>query len=328
MKNYTTKLSGIDLFKFIAAVLVLLSHVGLFSSYSAQLDAFFINTVFRWAVPFFFMASGYFMPRSWKKLARYLVRILILYIVWSILYCLVLRQDLRLLPFNLFPSNGYTISFWFFPSLLACVLFIFLLTQLLGKKGSCLAPFFFVAYLWGTLGDSYYNLWPGNPIFTLNAQIWGGTTRNGLFFGSFFIYLGNLLSNNSDLLLLVKALPTKLLVCCSCIGVAFSFFEFWIYHHFQTGVDFNLSLSCIPLCFMLFLLALKLEISRKKSLFLRQLSTLLYVIHPLFVSANSPLYCSLTNSVVRFATVLALSLLLSAAILFLSRKVKVLRFLY
>lgn len=268
------------------------------------------------------------MPRSWKKLARYLVRILILYAVWSVLYCLVLGQDLRLLPLNLFPYNRYVIAFWFFPSLLACILFVFVLNQLFGGKIFCLVPLFFLVYLLGTLGDSYRNLWPGNPIFTLNTQVWGGTTRNGLFFGSFFVYLGHLLDQSSDLSLLVKTVSIKLLVYCTCIGAALSCFEFWIYHHFQTGVDFNLTLSCIPLCFTLFVLALKLQISRKKSLLLRQLSTLVYVIHPLFMSSDSPVNCSTANSFLRFVTVLALSLLFSAAIVWGSRKVKVLRFLY
>lgn len=59
------KLSAIDLVKVVAAVLVLLSHVGLFRTYSSVMDMWFINIVFRWCVPFFFVCSGFFMPKTW-----------------------------------------------------------------------------------------------------------------------------------------------------------------------------------------------------------------------------------------------------------------------
>ncbi|MCX4375138.1 MAG: hypothetical protein OSJ61_03105 [Lachnospiraceae bacterium] len=58
------KLSGIDMIKIVAAVLVLLSHVGVLGTYSNTADMWFINIVFRWCIPFFFVCNGFFMPHT------------------------------------------------------------------------------------------------------------------------------------------------------------------------------------------------------------------------------------------------------------------------
>ena len=88
METKDTYLTGIDITKLIASALVLMSHTRIITSYSPTIDSYFINSIFRWAVPFFFMASGYFMPQNIKSIIKYSFRIFRLYFIWSIFYAM------------------------------------------------------------------------------------------------------------------------------------------------------------------------------------------------------------------------------------------------
>ncbi|HBA96906.1 MAG TPA: hypothetical protein DCZ23_02250, partial [Lachnospiraceae bacterium] len=56
-KYYT----GIDNFRLAAALLVIAIHTSLFKSFSETGDFIFTKIIARVAVPFFFMASGFFL---------------------------------------------------------------------------------------------------------------------------------------------------------------------------------------------------------------------------------------------------------------------------
>lgn len=86
-------LGGIDLGKFIAAVLVVLIHTHPLKWFSVDLEYYSVQGIARLAVPFFFVCSGYLYARSalkknwaWSTLGGYLKRLLIVYGVWSLVY--------------------------------------------------------------------------------------------------------------------------------------------------------------------------------------------------------------------------------------------------
>ena len=59
--------TGIDLFRIIAALLVISSHTGLAISSNPSLHFFITEVCARLAVPFFFLTAGYFTIRHYSK---------------------------------------------------------------------------------------------------------------------------------------------------------------------------------------------------------------------------------------------------------------------
>ena len=84
--------SGIDLFKLIASILIVLLHATETQDWAACEVKFVIT---RFAVPFFFIASGFFFYKglersenSWKYFIKYEKNILIQYAVWALIITL------------------------------------------------------------------------------------------------------------------------------------------------------------------------------------------------------------------------------------------------
>ena len=76
--------AAVDIFKFIMALLVVGIHTEPFS-FNPWLDRGF-GMLTRLCVPFFFMTSAYFYWINEKGALKYLKRLLILYLVWSVIY--------------------------------------------------------------------------------------------------------------------------------------------------------------------------------------------------------------------------------------------------
>lgn len=95
---------AIDIFKFIAAVMIVAIHCSLFSDINETLNFAFCHVLFRLAVPFFAVCSGYYLAdrlsftndrcektvRNKKVVFTFLIRNLKLYIVWSVIYLVIL----------------------------------------------------------------------------------------------------------------------------------------------------------------------------------------------------------------------------------------------
>jgi serine/alanine racemase len=83
----------VDLFKFICALMVVAIHIAPLSSYSTLINYGIQNYLARVAVPFFFVASGYFLFRktSYENFDKtiplaYAKRIFRLYVIWTVIY--------------------------------------------------------------------------------------------------------------------------------------------------------------------------------------------------------------------------------------------------
>ena len=61
MRTANKSYIGIDLFRVIAAILIIAIHTSPFGSYSAWADFVLTRVIARVAVPFFFMTSGFFL---------------------------------------------------------------------------------------------------------------------------------------------------------------------------------------------------------------------------------------------------------------------------
>ena len=91
--------SGIDYFRFIAALLIVAIHTSPLSSFSETGNFIFTRIVARVAVPFFFMTSGFFLISRYtcnaEKLGAFIKKTTLIYGVAILLY----------IPINVY--NGY-----------------------------------------------------------------------------------------------------------------------------------------------------------------------------------------------------------------------------
>ena len=136
---------GLDLFRFLAAFLVISIHVSPLSSLSSGADFFLTRILARLAVPFFFLVTGYFVLgrntdglRS-ARVRRFLLKTGLLYLFSIVLY----------LPFGLYAGHyekltagvllrmllfdGTFYHLWYFP---ACILGVALTACLMRFQGS------------------------------------------------------------------------------------------------------------------------------------------------------------------------------------------------
>ena len=95
----TRRNSAVDIGKFIAAIFVIGIHTRPLSGFSGVADFFLCDILFRTAVPFFAVCTGYYLSLRLKDngnnrpLRKTILRILLLYIVWSLFYLLVLSYS-------------------------------------------------------------------------------------------------------------------------------------------------------------------------------------------------------------------------------------------
>ncbi len=192
-RNY----KGIEIFRVVAAFLVVAIHTSPLATYSDTADFIFTRVIARVAVPFFFMVTGYFVLSKGTDVRRFLKKTAIIYAASAALYLPVnvysgLIQEWTLLDLvqQVF-FEGTFYHLWYLP---AAILGAWLTSLLMHRtsRGAC-AAIVAVLYVLGLLGDSYWGLIENVPglsgaygaIFALM-----GYTRNGLFFAPIFMLLG------------------------------------------------------------------------------------------------------------------------------------------
>ncbi len=241
------RITSIDFFRSLAIFSVILIHTkpfmhDLFPDPSYRLAEYLFNQPPRFAVPFFFMAAGYFMARKYQTgspkrivgLARYVQRLLFLLLVWSIVYTVIpsewqtlatepylqqlSRQTSALLasPFQLFFEGG-KVHLWFLPSLGLGVVLLGLLTGSGRTLPLCLvAALLFVI---GLLGGSY-------SVTPLGLDL-PFTTRDGPFLSTICLTIGLLLYRRGP----IPVSPTQALLLLSA-GLALHVLESWALWHY------------------------------------------------------------------------------------------------
>ncbi|MCB5953358.1 alanine racemase [Enterococcus sp. BWT-B8] len=205
--NMSSRSSGIDQFRLIAAVMVVVIHTFPFGSFAPYLDDVITLTLFRIAVPFFFMITGYYVlgpyaetpdyAKAWK-IKKTLRQLLKLYLFACLLYLPLsfyngtLRLSISvsdMAKLLLFDSPFYHL--WYFPAVIVGMLICRLLLKHLPYSKVLILVF--SLYLIGLGGDSYYFLIQNTALlkkfYDFLFQLFD-YTRNGLFFSPLFLVLG------------------------------------------------------------------------------------------------------------------------------------------
>ncbi|MEW8969997.1 MAG: acyltransferase [Mesobacillus sp.] len=191
---------AIDFIKFFAILAVVIIHT--FPS-NDQLGYFVLDNLSRFAVPFFFVASGYLFslkvidnPQSFAYFKKYVTKILKIYVSWLIFYAsydviriLLTNGNVKtelakykenLTVLNLFyygqGTSGYQL--WFVISLVWSIVILYLFYRL--KRIRLLLVIAFCLNLLGLFGQSY-SVFDELPV---------STTRAALYISLFYIVMG------------------------------------------------------------------------------------------------------------------------------------------
>ncbi|RNB82196.1 serine racemase VanT catalytic subunit [Brevibacillus panacihumi] len=288
--NLEKQYGGIDSFRVIAALLVVAIHTSPLLSINETADFVFTRIIDRVGVPFFFMATGFFLlPPFLRKEGRpqSVIRLLAkcgkYYGIATLIYLPILFYKGYFQEEASFPAvvkdiffDGTFYHLWYFPAVAmgACLL-ILLLQQFSSKMVFFLA---FGLYGIGLFGDSYYGFVENVPWIKTGYEwlfAFSDYTRNGIFFAPVYLLLGGIIAEQKRPLS-KKACVTGLLLTFSLLLAE----GLWL-HQLSVQRHDSMYIMLIPVMFFLFHWLL-LWGGRSNAAW-RSASMWIYIIHPLCI---------------------------------------------
>ena len=279
--------SGIDYFRFIAALLIVAIHTSPLSSFSETGNFIFTRIVSRVAVPFFFMTSGFFLISRYtcnaEKLEAFIKKTTLIYGVAILLYIPINVYNGYFKMDNLLPNiikdivfDGTLYHLWYLPaSIIGAAIAWYLVKKLNYPKALMVAS---VLYLIGLFGDSYYGITEKisclNSLYTYIFQV-TDYTRNCIFFATIFFILGGFIADNRPQITFGKSFLGF------AISLALMLGEAMILHHFDLQRHDSMYVFLLPCMYFLFIVILHFKGKRLVSL--RTASLIIYIIHPMMI---------------------------------------------
>lgn len=291
--NPKTSTSGLDRFRLVGALLVVAIHTSPLTCLSAEADFFLTRVLARVAVPFFLMVTGQFVlprilepgVRAGRRLLRYLVRTGMLYMACILLYLplgiyaghykeLTAGRVLQMLVWD-----GTFYHLWYFPACMLGMALLYLLSRRLGLRSMTLICG--ALYLLGLSGDSYYGLTqylpPLRSLCDMGFQVWS-YTRNGLFLAPLFLLMGMQIGRLGWTRASSPALTAGLTL--SLLGMTG---EAFLLRYLESLRHDSMYLLLVPVMYCLYGLLLRPNCPPCPRL--RQISTLVYILHPAVIVA-------------------------------------------
>ena len=334
----------LDVAKFLCALLILFYH---FFSENGSLPMILEEALSTYAiaVALFMTISGFLLFRKlediqdrrerWCVVRKQAWRTLRIYLLWSIVYVIynISRWDFAnltamfvLLQLRqwVFASTFYTI--WFMPALAIGVIAAFWLTELAPKWA--VATLAVILYAVGALMLTYKgvgNLIPGFSGVAAFCGNWLGGARGWLFFAVPLLLVGRTVAKRE------KQQSWALWLILSAVCVAVMLAEALVLRHFfgSTGIDMTLLMPATAFCVLRFLLSVQIP-QGAYQLWMRKMSVLIFVTQRIFLSVIPSYFGAyiFANSMVAFLFCVGGTVLFSAGIILLSKKVKPLTLLY
>ena len=283
----------IDPFRLVAAVLVVAVHTYPFETISPELNLMVIHVFARIAVPFFLMATGYFLlPRYLMKkdadtapLFGFIKKTAVIYALASVLYLPISIYAGHYAGGRVFTTlirnivfDGMFYHLWYLPAVIIGVLIVYFA----GRKFPIRGVFYMALalYFYGLFGDSYYGLISGMPfvgrVYSFGFHLYS-FTRNGLFYAPIFLVMG------AGIAVIKPRTNVRANVIRLVISLAFMLFEGYVLHHHGFPRHSSMYIALLPS--MYFLFCLIVNIRGRSSAFLRSFSMWIFIIHPLFIIA-------------------------------------------
>lgn len=319
---------GLDVFRVIAAVLVIANDTSPLLSVNSDADFFLTRILARIAVPFFLMVTGQFVvspalfhtETDMRKLWRYIKKAAYIYAVSILLYIplglyaghyqgLTAKAALRMLVFD-----GTFYHLWYFPACITGVLLVYLLSRFLRFK--TIAFISALLYMIGLFGDSYFGLIRDMPVlssaYNFGFQIFS-YTRNGLFLAPAFLVMGAAIGQKPR-----SGRPHK-----NAVGLFISLVlmtaEAFILRRYNIQRHDSMYIFLLPAMVFLYRLILSWKVISRR--LLKTVSMLMYILHPAVIvlvrGAAKHMHMThifVDNSVMLFLSVSILTVLISAAL--------------
>ncbi len=332
--NEKISFGQIDLFKFIASLLVITIHTDPLSTYSESGNFILTRIIARLAVPFFFISAGYLLSIQLIKnkkynnkiIFRYIKKILNIYIISILIYIplniyngyfsknISVEEVLKDLLFN-----GTLYHLWYLPALIIGIIIVYLLVNNFSFKISFIVTL--ALYIIGIFGDSYFGIIENiNSIDIFYRHLFEvfDYTRNGIFFAPIFIILGFKLSK-------LYNLDKKDMSCNNDLKLFILFFTIFAIEATLLKINNipkhdSMTIFLVPSVYFMFKLCLNFKNKNMKNL--RNLSLYIYIIHPMMIVVVR-LIGKLTrgsdvivnNSVINYLLVVVLSIFISALVI-------------
>lgn len=347
--------TGLDLFKFIAAILILMLHANPFGN-TSLIGVVLREVITPVAVPFFFAASGFLWYQSYvkngdKKAKGSILHTIKLYLIWSgiyfpfVLITWVINNSLNLhsvlFYIKQFFLEGSYQTIWFLNALWLSTAIVYLLLKRFSVKQVFLIsiPFYLISCLLSSYNGLLLKLPLGEAVSSAYYSVFE-TTKNGLLFGFIYVALGALIakyttekSENS------KGRPQDryiYIVICFVITVL----EYALRKKYFPGAkSCDITLALVPVTAVLLTFAVNLQFKESpKFRTMRTYSTLLFLTQriPLTViywadaviNKIFGVYILTANSFVNFCLVTLSSFIISYCIICLSKRFKFIKHIY
>lgn len=321
----SNKYSGIDYFRFIAALLIIAIHTSPLASFSETGDFILTRIISRAAVPFFFMTSGFFLISRYacndSKLWISIKRTSLIYGMAILIYIPVNIYNGYFKTDNLLPNiikdivfDGTLYHLWYLPASIVGAAIAWHLVRKSDYKTALIVTL--GLYFIGLFGDSYYGLSEKTSVlggfYNLIFQI-SDHTRNGIFFAPVFFVLGGMIADRRRKIVFKKS------ICGFAISFVLMFIEALILHFNNLQRHDSMYIFLLP-C-MYFLFNIILHFKGKRIIWLRTFSLIIYIIHPAMIVLIRLITKSLhlegllvDNSMLHYIMVCLSSLAFSAAV--------------
>lgn len=314
----TNKTYGmVDVFRILCCLMVIAIHTSAFTYFSETTHFMIAQTLFRIAVPFFLITSGYFMyaqlmePGYVKKFilrlgSYYLIVNTISYFMNYALYheyyaSIGMNYFSLIHIFQSYVINGFP-DLWYFPALFMSTL---LLYQLQKRHLQKLIPWLCVGFaVIAISGDSWYGIFNPTPFHYISDAYTSifTITRNGFAIAMPFLYIGMLCAKQDWAKKVHK--PWLLAI----LAMILLYIEAIILRYMNASIDFNIYISLFIVTPLLFIgcLQTRVIIKYQTSKFIRNLTLWVYFIHQwviLMVAGSITIVNWFMASIVSFAIV-------------------------
>lgn len=340
------ELNYVDVMKFVFAFLIVALHKNPLTSINLDANFFIVNYIARLAVPFYFIASGYFLFRktNYKEfdftvILKYAWRIYKLYLIWTVIYMYPIIKNQILINQNGiihgilvwirdFIFSGSYFHLWY----LNATVFAVLLVGISIKKKMKVRNIIILASVFYGIGlfeQAYFGLILPLEKYTC---IWSFfevlqkiivTTRNGLFEGFLFISLGMLFAYKPIKLKKKKAIGLFI------ISMILFFIEVIIIKKLGWFRGKDMYIFLVPTSFLLFHITLQIEL-KENSIYkeLRKIGSLIFYLHmwgaivvgKIMNCIGVAIGMEFNNSLIRYIIIVLLTSCMAVSIRYLSNK--------
>ncbi|GAB6011971.1 acyltransferase [Viscerimonas tarda] len=304
----------IDYFKLFLCVLVMTIHMSpLFTADKANLGGWLIsNGISRIAVPCFFLLNGYFIAeriRDCKFVKTYLIRLIILYIVWTAIYYVRFSHyDTTYIP--VFLIAGYY-HLWYITALIGGVLLLYFLRKWVNNNQVLLIGSIVLILCGYYIQNHIYPF----AYAAINVILY----KNAIFIGLPFIFGGYYIRS-------IEAKIKNIKLYGLLFPVILSFITLLVEagNTDRSSIPNDLYVSLIVFCPTLFILVLKYSKYAPSDGYIGKLASGIYFVHILmFILVRTILNYPREDHIYILPITLFFSMIASAGIIELNKRLKI-----